>query len=166
MDGSMRHPQHKLPTGNSDASKPPSLTDTATILQLLTCYVRIIHLHSILYAHILEYMLALPPHNTDRVDLIPLVFPGMQVGGVSLDRFGTFQIKILLQISVHVLGEIEVALGLPEGYRVGKRKGEGRGVLGASVSGEFVESLTKGRTKCVKEQLRGLRRVLKGADEF
>jgi len=166
MDGSMRHPQHKLPTGNSDASKPPSLTDTATILQLLTCYVRIIHLHSILYAHILEYMLALPPHNTDRVDLIPLVFPGMQVGGVSLDRFGTFQIKILLQISVHVLGEIEVALGLPEGYRVGKRKGERRGVLGASVSGEFVESLTKGRTKCVKEQLRSLRRVLKGADEF
>jgi hypothetical protein len=166
MDGSMQHPPHKLPAGSSNASKPPSPTDTATVLQLLTCYVRIIHLHSIMYAHILDYMLALPPHNTDRVDSVPLVFPGMQVGGVSLDKFGTFQIKILLQISVHVLREIEVALGLPEVYRVGKRKGEGTGVLGASVSGEFVESLTKGRTKCVKEQLRSLRRVLKGADEF
>lgn len=173
MDEPVPHPNRKLNFArSSDDSKPPPPTDMTTVLQLLTCYIRIIHLHSIMHAHILDYMLAFLPHTTQHVDSVPPVFPGMQVGGVSLDKFGTFQVNLLLQISVHVLGEIELALGLPEECRVGKRKGGGGGVLEASVSGGFVKCLMRegawrGKSvECVREQLGNLRRVLKGAIDF
>ncbi|CAD6590218.1 MAG: hypothetical protein ASARMPREDX12_008655 [Alectoria sarmentosa] len=172
MDESLQATNRPLPAASSDDSKPPPPIDMTTVLQLLTCYIRIIHLHSAMYARILDYMLAFPPHKTQHVDSVPPVFPGMQVGGVSLNRFGTFQVKLLLQISVHVLGEIESSLGLPKEYRVGKRKGGGTGVLGANVSGGFVQSLMKEgawrgkKVESVREQLGNLKRVLKEAIEF
>ena len=170
-------PHHELPCSGSSYSHdtstipplPPS-TDITIVLQLLTCYIRIVHLHSVMYARILEYITTTRPLTAS----VPPVFPGMLVGGVSLDRFGAFQIKLLLQISVHVLGEIETALGLPEGYRVGNRRKGGRGFLEASLSAGFVEHLMKDggcreerkRVEFVKEQLVELRRVLKGAIDF
>ena len=167
VDGPVQHPYHKLPAASSDDSKPLPPIEVTTVLQLLTCYIRITHLYSIMYARILDYMLAFP----QRVDSVPPIFPGMQVGGVSLDKFGAFQVKMLLQISVHVLGGIESALGLPQEYRVGKRKG-GEGVLGPSVSEGFLKCLMRegawrgNKVECVGEQLGGLRRVLKGATDF
>jgi len=172
MDEPVPHPHHTLPASSSEDSRPPPQTDMTTVLQLLTCYIRIIYLHSIMHARILDYMLAFLPHTAQHVDSVPPVFPGMQVGGVSLDKFGTFQVKLLLQISMHVLGEIELALGLPEEYRVVKRKGGGRGVLEASVSDGFVKCLMREeawrgeRVECVRERLGNLRRVLKGAIDF
>ena len=172
MDEPVQNPHRKLPTGSSDESKPPPSIDMTTVLQLLTCYIRTIHLHSIMHARILDYVLAFPQKTADDVNSIPPVFPGMQIGGVSLNRFGTFQIKLLLQISVHLLGEIESVLGLPEEYRVGKRKGGGMGVLGASVSGGLLKRLMRegvvrgGKVECVREKLGKLRRVLNGTIDF
>ncbi len=161
-------PRHS--TSSSDDPKSPPSIDMAMVLQLLTCYMHIIHLHSIMHARILDYM------TTQHVDAIPPVFPGMQVGGVSLDQFGTFQVKLLLQISMHVLGEIELALGLPEEYSVGNKKRRNddgrRGMLEASVSGGFVkcfmrEEAWRGkRVECVRERLELLRRVLSGAADL
>ena len=159
----------KLLAGSSEDSKLPPQIDMATVLQLLTCYIRIVHLHSIMHARILDYMFAFLQHNRQHVDPVPPVFPNMQVGGVSLNRFGTFQVILLLQISMHVLGEIESALGLPKEFRVGKSKGGRTGVLGANVSGDFVRCLmSEGawrgkKVECVREQLGNLRRVLKKA---
>ena len=172
MNETVQPSYSKRPAGNSDELEPPTPIDMATVLQLLTCYIRIVHLHSIMHARMLDYMSAFLQHNTQHVELIPPVFPNMQVGGVSLNRFGTFQIKLLMQISVHVLGEIESALGLPMEFRVGKSKGEKMGVLGESVSGEFVKCLMNERSwrgkklESVKEQLRSLRSVLKRAIAF
>ena len=195
MEDELAQQQHRFcrnpPTSNSAdlSSKPRPPIDMATILQLLTCYMHIIHLHSIMHARLLDYMLAFLPNpqpntntnintnnnnsnnnTTQPLDIsVPPVFPGMQVGGVSLDQFGTFQVNLLLQISMHLLGEIELALGLPKEYSVGKRKGSGRGVLEASVSGGFVKCLMREeawrgkRVECVRDRLACLRRVLKGA---
>ena len=173
-DESVQHSHPKPPPTSLDDSKLPAPTDMTTVFQLLTCYIRIIRLYSIMYSHILDYTLAFLPNNTSisqHVDSVPPVFPGLQVGVVSLDEFGTFQVMLLLQISVHVLGEIELALGLPEEYRVGKSKGGrgGGGVLDASVSRSFVNCLMREeawrgkRVECMREQLRHLKRVLKGA---
>lgn len=168
IDEPVQHPYHKLSYSSSDDSKPFPPIDMTTVLQLLSCYMRITHLYSIMYARILDYMLAFLQHTTQRIDSVPPIFPNMQVGGVSLNNFGTFQIKMLLQISVHILGEIESALGLPEEYRVGKRKG-GEGVLGPSVSEGFLKCLMRegawrgNKVECVREQLDKLRRVVKGA---
>ena len=164
----------KLPNGSFDDSKPPPPTDMTIVLQLLTCYLRIIHLHSIMHLRLLDYLLAFLPHTNQHSISVPPVFPGMQIGGASLDRFGPFQVKLLLQISIHVLGEIELALGLPEEYMIGKkkRKRDGRGLLEACVSGGFVKHLMKEeawrgkKVDFMKERLRELRRVLKGAIDF
>ena len=158
-----------IPTPSNDDLKPAPSVDMATVLQLLTCYIRIVHLHSIMHTRMLDYMAAFLRHSTQHVDFTPPVFLDMQVGGVSLDRFGTFQIKLLLQISLQVLGGIESALGLPEEFRVGKHKGGKTGVLGDNVSAEFIKCLMSQRVwrekkgDCVKEQLSKLRRVLKTA---
>ena len=46
-------------------------------------------------------------------------------------------------MTVQPFGEIDIALGLPAEGRVGKRKGGYRGVLEASVSGDFVTCLMR-----------------------
>jgi len=157
----------EVPCSRSSDSKPAAPADLTTVLQLLTCYMRIIHLHSIMHAHFLDYILTFPPHQTSHsTDPLPPVFPGMQIGGVSLDRFGTVQVKLLLQISLRVLGDIELRLGLPDEYRVGKKKSGRKGVLEASVSADFIKCLMieeagRGmRTECVRERLVELWRVL------
>ncbi|KAL2047414.1 hypothetical protein N7G274_001435 [Stereocaulon virgatum] len=164
---------HHPPPALDEAIVPPPSTDMTTVLQLLTCYIRIVRLHSIMYTSMLDYTLEFPAATSPHLAAIPPVFPGLQIGGVSLDAFGTLQVVLLLQIAAHVLSEIEVALGLPEEYRVGRRKGgNGRGVLEASVSTGFVKSLMREgmwrekRVECMREQLSQLNRVLKGGIDF
>ncbi|MCJ1321564.1 hypothetical protein MMC15_006909 [Xylographa vitiligo] len=161
------HPPVPPPPSTTSSGTPLPPTDMPTILQLLTCYIRIVRLHGIMYDHLLTYTQQALPSGA----AVPPVFPGLTVGGVPLDAFGPLQLGLLLQIAVHLLGAIEVALGLPDEYRVGRRRGGGRGVLGASVSSGFVRCLMregvvwrgKRRVEGMREQLVQLRRVLKGA---
>ncbi|KAL2045892.1 hypothetical protein ABVK25_011946 [Lepraria finkii] len=159
------------PPAPDDAMAPPP-TDMTIVLQLLTCYIRIVRLHSIMYKSMLDYTLAFPAAASPHMAAIPPVFPGLQIGGVSLDAFGTLQVVLLLQIAVHVLGEIEVALGLPKEYRVGRCERGGRGVLEASVSSGFVKCLMREgvwrgkRVDCMREQLSQLKQALKGTIDF
>ena len=148
----------------------PLPADMTTIVQLLSCYIRIIHMHGILYTRIYDYLTAQP----QKTSQLPPVFPGMQVDGVLLDAFGRFQVKLVLQISTHILGEIEMALGLPDGYRIGKRTTQTHGILERSVSLQFVEmamrensrtglGMEKDRVSSIKDTLASLRQLLKGA---
>ena len=160
--------------GNVNQSREdakPSVTDMTTILQLLTCYIRIIHLHSIFYTQIHDCLTSRP---NKRGNQLSPVFPGMQIGDLCLDGFPNFQIKLLLQISTHLLGEIEKALGLPEGYRISIRDPQSQGILEASVSVQFVEmtmrenmrtglmGIEKDRIQSIREKLGSLRCLLKG----
>ena len=119
-------------------SKPES-ADMATVLQLLTCYISLIDLHGILYSRVIAYLTGLPQRNGSR--LLSCIFPNMQVGGLSLDKFKTtLQAKLLLQLSTHVLGEIEMALGVPDGFRLSQEGSQRQGILEMSVSVQFVEA--------------------------
>ena len=189
-DNDWRYSAPNEGVGSGRLSDPPQPTDVTTVLQLLTCYLRIVQLHSIMHSRFHDYLVAyitLPtsqpfsssldrePHHL--VVAVPPVLPGLQVGGVSLDPWGTLQVKFLLQISMHVLGEIELALGLPDEYvLIGKRKSErsdsrggGVGLLEASVSGGFVKRVMEEgecrgqRVEVVRERLAELRSVLRGA---
>ena len=153
------------PSCSSD-SRPADLT---TVLQLLACYMRLVHLHSIMHSHILEYVLNFLPRRIDQPnDPIPPVFPGMQVDGISLDPFGPFQVMLVLRISLRVLGDVEVMLGLPEGCRIGERKSGVKGILGASVSARFVKAVMREeawrekKLQRVRDRLENLWRVLEG----
>lgn len=153
-------------TNPSSAASNPQPVDMTEVFALLTCYIRILHLHHHLYSRTCAHLTT--PHRTPA----PL-FPGLQAGTVSLDPFATFQIKLLIQISTHVLGEIEMALGLPDGYRISKRKGSRRGIFEGSVSVQFIEMTMKEKGRAglggdrdefvgIREHLGRLRGLLRG----
>ncbi|EYE91697.1 Zn(II)2Cys6 transcription factor domain-containing protein [Aspergillus ruber CBS 135680] len=163
-----------------------------TGLQLVACYLRFHQLHSVLYTAIYNYiavdqsdrtMLDIRSRNSSRSDQVqrlnflgnrPTIFLGLQIGGVSLEPFHNFQIKLVLQINTHLFGEIERALGLPDGYRVSKkRKDEGSGILGGSMSPRLVEMTMRDYASgdveteldtlsTTKKRLAALRGLLKG----
>ena len=148
----------------------PAAADMTTVFQLLTCFIRIIRLHSIFYTQVHNYLTALP---NKREESLPPIFPGMQVGGVPLDEFRNFQVKLLLQISTHVLGEIEMLLGLPDGYRISKKNPQSQGILETSVSVQFIEMTMRENGRCglgiewdriksIRDNLGNLRVLLKG----
>lgn len=155
-------------------------TDTATIFQLLTCYLRFIDLHSLFYTQIHDYLTQTLTHNNPSLPLPTLnIFPSLQIGEVSLADFQKFQVKLVVQISAHMLGEMEMALGLPDGYRISRRKPTPthpptpRGILESSVSVEFVEmamreekgparGAPRDRFASVREVLRRLKVLLRG----
>ena len=169
VNEAMHHPCDDPSTSCSDDPKASPSIDITIILQLVICYIHIIHLHSVMYSRILDYSVAFPPHCAHHLDP---VFPGMRVGGVSLDKFGMFQIKLLVQISVHVLGRIEMTLGLPERHRVGKRKNDRSGLLDSNLSGTFVDCLMKDKAwksanvESVRKHLKDLGEVLEDAIEI
>ena len=155
-------------TAHDEAKRQP--VDMTEVFSLLTCYIRILYLHSFFYSKLSDFLIKSLRTETR----LPPVFPGLQAGGVSLDNFGKFQIKLLVQISTHVLGEIETALGLPEGYRISKKNRERRGILDDSISVQFLEMAMKekgmqgprlmeeDRFASVKNRLTSLRQLLKG----
>ena len=176
MDGYTSGAHGKRLTASSTTSKKafsskPQPADVIEIFGLLIGYIRILRLHSILYSKFSRYLTE--PLFQEGAHLPP-IFPGMKVGGVSLDIFGRFQIKLLLQISIHILGEIEMALGLPDRYRISE-KGDRDipGILEGSVSLEFIEMTMKERSRIeggmekdsfssIRESLVHLRQLLRG----
>ena len=50
---------------------------------------------------------------------------------------------MILQISTHALGEIEIALGLPDGFRISRKTPGVTGVLETSVSVHFIETMMR-----------------------
>lgn len=114
--------------------------DTATTLQILTVYIRLIQLHFTLYTRIHTLLLSSATSSTfstsstlNNAPATPPAFPSLMIGGISLAPYSRFQLRFLLQICVHHLGEIEALLGLPAGFRVsdvGQGNRERVGILG------------------------------------
>jgi hypothetical protein len=168
-------------------------TDMTVVLQLLACYLRITQLHNVFYTAIYHYITTSiqgytqldycdsNSHGTKCTSLYGLlgqlhpIFPGLQIGGAPLEDFGIFQVKLVLQISTHILGEIERTLALPEGYRVSrKRNDEATGTLGVSIPIQLLKMSIMGNDPCSdlsgdhdgisgsKARLKMLRTLLKG----
>ena len=159
------------PTAFSDHAAESA--DMATILQLLSCYICLIDLYDILYGRIIVSLTTLPRHSHAR--LLSPICSNVQVGGVPLDKFRTtFQAKLVLQLSAQILGEIETALGVPDGYRIGDEHSQGHGILGTCAPGQFVEmalreyrqrdvpGFTGDRFQRVRNHLVTLRQLTKG----
>ena len=111
------------------ASTPrPSDLDTATILQLLIAYIRLAQLHHALYTAIhvcLTRPFALAPPavaSSSRLSsplLSPLSLVRIDIAGVRLDAVcPRLQLRLLLQICMHHLTEIEASLDLPAEFCV------------------------------------------------
>ncbi|KEQ78406.1 hypothetical protein M438DRAFT_410245 [Aureobasidium pullulans EXF-150] len=159
--------------------------DTTTILQLAGCYLRLRQVHDVLYTTICKCItIRISEHerisrgtNVKSLHSIELpnqglsIFADIQLGDMSLREYGRFQIKFVLQVSTHLLGEIETVLGLPENCRVSKiEEGKQNGILNSTMSSHLIEALTRnsevGRERnqiaSIRERLLKLRSLLKG----
>ena len=133
-------PEHSIQAGTSQAGSKQSAfeLDTAGIFEILTPYIRLVHLHSLMYTEFYDWLLCWPSKSA----LAHATFPNLSVGNQSLDFSGKFQIELFLRISLQILGEIEMRLGLPAessvcgGYRTA---GAHAKVLGSSVSPEVLK---------------------------
>ena len=69
-----------LPVHDDSQIQPVDMTE---VFSLLTCYIRILHLHSFFYNRLFGLLSAI---SQNRACMQP-IFPGLQAGGVSLDKF-------------------------------------------------------------------------------
>ncbi|GLA76126.1 hypothetical protein AtubIFM55763_007692 [Aspergillus tubingensis] len=138
----------------------PILSDTAMILQVLSAYIRLTQLHYALYQEMNFALMKLsdcPSHEFSPSDIFVL-FPMLHIGGVSLSSYYRFQLKFVLQICVHHLGETEALLGLPADLCVSGRMLQGEGILHQS-TGEM--SFLVRTIMCQAEKtVKGIRSVL------
>ena len=102
----------------------------------------------------------------------PVVFPHLQIGEVSLAVYSRFQLKFILQICVHRLGDVEILLGLPAECCVSGLKGSQRHGRPDSEDGGILHRNTGGKTLLVqtvmmeaKGTIKGIRRILAGLTE-
>ncbi|RAH61362.1 hypothetical protein BO85DRAFT_194900 [Aspergillus piperis CBS 112811] len=138
----------------------PLLSDTAMILQVLSAYIRLTQLYYALYQDMNSVLMKLsdcPSHESLPSDIF-VPFPMLHIGGVSLSSYHRFQLKFVLQICVHHLGETETLLGLPADLCVSERMVQEEGILHQS-TGEMaflVRTIMRQAEKTVK----GIRGVL------
>jgi hypothetical protein len=169
--------------GILSSTQTPIHLDTPATLLILTAYIRMAQLHHILYKHIQSILLPtksllLPlslPSTTYSSPLssttspsaetsprsVAVAFPTLHIGGVSLSRYPRFQLKFILQICVHHLGEVEALLGLPAGFCVSGKTLDSRtsrGILHQD-SGRMV-LLVRTVLREADETLKGIRSVL------
>ncbi|RDW93939.1 Zn(II)2Cys6 transcription factor domain-containing protein [Aspergillus mulundensis] len=112
--------------------------DKPTSQQLISNYMRLLRLYLLLHKCIYDYVRLTASNPSQRQP----IWSNMTLGGTVLDQFADFQIKLVLQVVARLLEDIEVALGLPEGCRVGKMaaaENGRRGILGTYVSTHFIE---------------------------
>lgn len=151
--------------------------DTATTLQILTVYIRLVQLHFNLYTRIQAMVSpSTTPSSSSATStstsayFTPPAFPSLTIGGISLAPYSRFQLRFLLQICVHHLGEIEALLGLPAGLRVNdvdKESEEQGGILGGrdGVTSLHLRTIMMGAGAPVRgigETLEQLKKALEG----
>ncbi|XMA19659.1 hypothetical protein WAI453_012450 [Rhynchosporium graminicola] len=112
------HPPQPQIHADAESTTPPKPgnIDTATILLILTCYIRILRIYTTLFTRINEYLSfssssARPDGHGANKDL-----EALYIDGFSLRGYGEIQLKILVEVCVHFIMNIEKTLGVPQKY--------------------------------------------------
>lgn len=108
-------------------SAGPLRSDISATLAILTCYVCLVRIYGSIFTQIHHLLLIRPSSLAE----LPAILPGLQLGGFELDGQQHLQIGVLLEISMHMLDQIEMVLGLPTDGEVGR---SGCGLLEDSTS--------------------------------
>ncbi|KAH8728890.1 hypothetical protein GQ44DRAFT_818675 [Phaeosphaeriaceae sp. PMI808] len=98
--------------GDEQKRQTPPL-DMPTAFQVLIPYVRLVQLHNILYETTLCRLV-----ESNASPALCTEFPDIWVGGVYINASGFFRRRLLLQMNVHFLSEIECVLELPHEARI------------------------------------------------
>jgi hypothetical protein len=117
--GQMHTPELRVPSP-SDRSKP----DISTALVILACYIQIIQVYNILFLRVCESLSEMSQQFISSFQSVP----GLQLGGFPV-QYGNLQIKILVQVIMHLLSHIERLLGTSAEFRLDPASGSNDGIL-------------------------------------
>ncbi|KAJ5740886.1 hypothetical protein N7493_000758 [Penicillium malachiteum] len=120
--GQLPTPELRIPPP-SDHSQP----DISTTLLILTCYIQIIQIYNILFLRVCESLSEMSHQSISSLQSVP----GLQLGGFPV-QYGNLQIKILVQVIMHLLSHIERLLGTSAEFRLDPASGSNDGLLSSS----------------------------------
>ncbi|KAI0426548.1 hypothetical protein F5Y09DRAFT_318597 [Xylaria sp. FL1042] len=156
---------------SSELSLDPSLTDlnddriidTSTLLLVLSCYVQVLRLYVVLFAHIHQFVLGVA--ESDDPTLCPL--PNMEFGNFAVES-GNLQATLFIQIAERLFKKLECLLGLPAELTISMRDADRVGLL--CIDEDFQEIIKRvlfkevvGKPEKGKGGVASLRKHMQGA---
>lgn len=117
------HTPESITPQPSDHFKP----DISDALVILTCYIHIIRIYNILCSRVCESLSEMSHQSISSLQAIP----GLEVGGFPV-QYGNLQIKILIQVIMHLLAHMEYLLGTSAEFRLDPARGSNDGLLSSS----------------------------------
>ncbi|KAI1209520.1 uncharacterized protein F4807DRAFT_467707 [Annulohypoxylon truncatum] len=110
------------------ASTPPSYhdLDTPSLLLVLSVYIHLLRLHLIVFTNIYGCLRELS--ESENPQLRPIL--RLSISALPIES-GNLQTLVLIQTVTSLLERIGVLLGLPQEFRISRRRGEERGLLSA-----------------------------------
>lgn len=120
---------------DESSSSQSSVMDIPSMLTILNCYTCLLKIFETVFFAI-QYSLNVSPISPLYAKLPPTV-PGFEISGFQLKNYRSLQIKILIQVSRHMLDSMEKSLGF------GCEKGEISGIFGNPVFKALLQTLLK-----------------------
>lgn len=161
---SIQMPTSKLMNPSpSDHFKP----DIPAALVILTCYIQIIQIYDILFSRVYESLSEMSHQSISSLQSVP----GLQVGGFPV-QYGNLQIKILVQVIMHLLAHIERLLGTSAEFRLDPSRGTNDGLFSSSeltallqmvmsqTDGEESDGMGVGYISSLRENMKNIQQIL------
>ncbi|KAI1868755.1 hypothetical protein JX265_006734 [Neoarthrinium moseri] len=101
-----------------------SMPDTASLIAVLSSYIRVIRLHLIIFAHIYDYLKEI----SESDDPVLCHVPGLSFCTFPIQS-GNLQTIILIQVVTSLFERVESLLGLPHELRLSTRREEPQGLF-------------------------------------
>lgn len=128
------------PSTASESSDGSSVLESAgsdipSMLTILNCYICLLKIFETVFLAF-QYILQVPPQSP-LYSRLPPVVPDFHINGFQLKNYRSLQLKMLIQVSRHMLDSIEKAMGFAS------EKGRMRGILGDPVFKILLPTLLK-----------------------
>lgn len=146
----------------SDHFKP----DIPAALVILTCYIQIIQIYDI-FSRVYESLSEMSHQSISSLQSVP----GLQLGGFPV-QYGNLQIKILIQVIMHLLAHIERLLGTSAEFRLDPSRGTNDGLFSSlelttllqmvmsQTDGEESDGMGVGYISSLRENMKNIQQIL------
>lgn len=141
--------------------------DIPTALVILTCYIQIIQIYDILFSRVYESLSEMSHQSISSLQSVP----GLQLGGFPV-QYGNLQVKILVQVIMHLLVHIERLLGTSAEFRLDPSRGTNDGIFSSSeltallrmvmsqTDGQESDGMGVGYIPSLRENMKNIQQIL------
>ncbi|KAI3394020.1 hypothetical protein diail_3284 [Diaporthe ilicicola] len=144
--------------------------DTSSLLLILAIYMRLLRLHSTVFAHVHQHLIGLS--ESDHPHLRPFLRFSSNSSFSMPSESGNLQILILIEIVTSLFDRLDALLGLPKELRMSRRRREQKGLLSTADFSDLTSLILrkdeqrghedgKGGIKALRRHLAGAKQLLR-----